>query len=187
MNTTLNFHCRRVRYWRLAAMVICLLQGAVLVADSAQRLLAIRQDGKVLGPFSMAALEAAGPVRVKVEDDTGQSADYIGVPISTLLESVGVSLGKAVRGERLAEFVMVRAADGYRVLFSLAEMDPLFPRAHAAALHPKERHLSACSGRANSDGRCRRKATGPPGQAGHVDRIGTSGRTAPGPLNRAPA
>ena len=31
-----------------------------------------------------------------------------------------------MRGDRLAEFMMIHAADGYRVLFSLAEVDPMF-------------------------------------------------------------
>ena len=80
----------------------------------------------MLGTFSLAGLEVAGAVAVTVDDDSGQSSDYTGVPIAKLLESVGVPLGKSLRGERLAEFVMVRAADGYRALFSLAETDPMF-------------------------------------------------------------
>jgi DMSO/TMAO reductase YedYZ molybdopterin-dependent catalytic subunit len=114
------------RYRRIVAMLLCLLPAFAAAAEDIQTLLTITQKGSVLGTFSLASLEAAGAVAVTVEDDSGQSSEYTGVPIAQLLESVGVPLGKAVRSERLAEFVMVRAADGYRVLFSLAEIDPIF-------------------------------------------------------------
>ena len=114
------------RYWRIAAVLLCLLPAFAATAEDPQTLLTITQKGSVLGTFSLAALEAVGAVVVTVEDDSGQSSDYTGVPISKLLESVGVPLGKSVRGERLSDFVMVRALDGYRVLFSLAETDPTF-------------------------------------------------------------
>ena len=110
----------------MAAMLLCLATGLTAAAEEARTLLTIRQDGAVLGIFSLAALETAGAVAVTVEDDSGQASQYTGVPIAQLLESAGVALGKSVRGERLAEYVMVRATDGYRALFSLAETDPLF-------------------------------------------------------------
>ena len=126
MSVTLNIRCRMAQDWRLAAMLLCLLPALTPAAEDAHTLLTIGQEGSVLGTFSLATLEAAGAVTVTVEDDSGQSSDYTGVAIAQLLNSVGVSLGKSVRGERLAEFVMVRAMDGYRVLFSLGEIDPIF-------------------------------------------------------------
>ena len=126
MSLTSDIRWRTAEYCRIAAMLFCLPPALAPAAEDAQTLLTVRQEGSVLGTFSLAALEAAGAVAVTVEDDSGQSSEYTGVPIAQLLESVGVPLGKSVRGERLAEFVMVRAADGYRVLFSLAETDPMF-------------------------------------------------------------
>ena len=126
MSVTSDIRCRIAGYCRIAAMLLCLLPALTTAAEDIQTLLTVRQDGAVLGTFSLAALEAAGAVAVAVEDDSGKSSDYIGVPIAHLLESVGVALGKSVSGKRLAEFVIVRAVDGYRVLFSLAETDPIF-------------------------------------------------------------
>jgi hypothetical protein len=126
VSVTPDIHCRMARYGRIAAMLVCLLPASASAAEDTQTLLTITQKGAELGTFSLVALEAAGAVTVTVADDSGQSSNYTGVPIAQLLESVGVSLGKSVRGERLAEFVMVRAEDGYRVLFSLAETDPMF-------------------------------------------------------------
>jgi hypothetical protein len=38
----------------------------------------------------------------------------------------GIRLGEALRGPRLSEASLVEAADGYRVVFALAEADPAF-------------------------------------------------------------
>jgi molybdopterin-binding protein len=68
-----------------------------------------------------------GPVSTEVVISVANGAsEYTGVPIAKLVESAGIALGKSVRGERLAEFVMIRATDGYRVLFSISEIDPMF-------------------------------------------------------------
>jgi DMSO/TMAO reductase YedYZ molybdopterin-dependent catalytic subunit len=126
MSVTLDIRCRMARVCRLAAMLLCLLPALAPAAEDAQTLLTIMQEGSVIGTFSLGALEAAGAVAVTVEDDSGQPSEYTGVPIAKLVESAGIALGKSVRGERLAEFVMIRATDGYRVLFSISEIDPMF-------------------------------------------------------------
>lgn len=122
---TRNVRCRNWRCYSFALLLLGLMPAFASVED-AGTLLTISQNGSVLGTFSLATLESSGAVAVTVEDDSGRSSEYTGVPMATLLESVGVALGKSVSGERLVEFVMVRAADGYRVLFSLAETDPIF-------------------------------------------------------------
>jgi hypothetical protein len=53
----------------------------------------------------------------------GAPRAYEGVPLSDLLQSVGAPSGHALRGPAMADIVVVGAADGYRVAFSLAEMD----------------------------------------------------------------
>jgi DMSO/TMAO reductase YedYZ molybdopterin-dependent catalytic subunit len=120
------------KLFRILTLLIVLLP-AVTVAEDPPPLLTVTQRGTILGTFSLAALEATGAEEVTVADDSDRSAAYTGVPMSKLLESVGITLGASVKGKRLAEFVMVRAADGYRALFSLAEIDPVF-REHALLL-----------------------------------------------------
>ena len=126
MNVRSTIHSRMARYCCLPVILFFLLPASTAAGEDAQTLLTIRKEGRVLGTYTLASLEAAGAVALTVEDDSGRPSDYTGLPIAHLLESVGVALGKSVRGERLAEFVMVHAADGYRVLFSLAEIDPIF-------------------------------------------------------------
>ena len=52
-----------------------------------------------------------------------QASRYRGVALSAVLSLVGVPSGEALRGKVLASMVQVEALDGYRVVFSLAELD----------------------------------------------------------------
>ena len=61
---------------------------------------------------------------VKVKDAKGNPATYEGVLLGEVLRSAGVTLGKDLRGPLLANFLLVEAADGYRVVFALPEVDP---------------------------------------------------------------
>jgi hypothetical protein len=49
---------------------------------------------------------------------------YSGVPLADLLSKVGVPLGENVRGKLFLTGVVASGADGYGVLYSLAEVDP---------------------------------------------------------------
>jgi hypothetical protein len=46
------------------------------------------------------------------------------VPLIELLKRAGVPTGEAIRGPELGKYVVVTGADGYRVVFALAELDP---------------------------------------------------------------
>ena len=48
---------------------------------------------------------------------------YEGVLLAELLKRAGVPLGAQLRGAAMATYVQADAADGYRVVFSLAELD----------------------------------------------------------------
>ena len=61
---------------------------------------------------------------VRGKDKDGKEHLYKGVMLSTILDSAGVTLGKDLRGENLAKYVVVRATDGYEIVFSLPEIDP---------------------------------------------------------------
>lgn len=52
--------------------------------------------------------------------------EYAGVPVRALLTLAGVPEGPAVRGGALRLYVVAEASDGYRVVFSLPELDPGF-------------------------------------------------------------
>jgi len=89
---------------------------------------ALRVDGSVTQPLDLRAPELAGLPRhsVRARDYTGVEATFEGVALVDVLRLAGVPLGEALRGERLTTYVLVEAADGYRVVFALAELDPAF-------------------------------------------------------------
>jgi len=48
---------------------------------------------------------------------------YEGVALEEILHKAGVPQGEALRGPAMATYVVAEGADGYRVVFSLAELD----------------------------------------------------------------
>jgi hypothetical protein len=90
----------------------------------AQSLQVTRADGTST-TLTAAQISALPHVTVSTKDhDT--PAQFEGVPVSAVLALVGVQLGSTMRGPRLAEALLVEAADNYRVVFALAEFDPGF-------------------------------------------------------------
>lgn len=43
-----------------------------------------------------------------------------------MLEKGGITLGESLRGRRLSSCLLIEAADGYRVVIALPEIDPAF-------------------------------------------------------------
>jgi DMSO/TMAO reductase YedYZ molybdopterin-dependent catalytic subunit len=63
---------------------------------------------------------------VRVHEHAGTGGTYAGVLLRDILALAGVPLGEQLRGGRLALYVVVEAADGYRVVFALPELDAAF-------------------------------------------------------------
>lgn len=82
--------------------------------------------GDVSTPLSLAPadLKAMPRTRVEVKGDDDRLVVYEGVLISELLTRAGAPLGRELRGDALGTYVLAVASDGYRVVFSLAELDP---------------------------------------------------------------
>ena len=55
---------------------------------------------------------------------SGVAAEYDGVLLHELLGAAGATFGKDLRGPLLASYVLATAKDGYRVVFSIGEVDP---------------------------------------------------------------
>lgn len=56
----------------------------------------------------------------------GTTITYEGVLLYDILTKAGWQFGRGMTGKGMASYVMVTAKDGYQVVFSLAEIDPLF-------------------------------------------------------------
>lgn len=77
------------------------------------------------GPVALSELQKMKQIDVEAEDH-GVKASFRGVALSELLAHVGAPAGKELRGDKLALYALVTAADGYRAVFALAELDPAF-------------------------------------------------------------
>ena len=53
-------------------------------------------------------------------------AQFEGVSLARLLALAGIQMGDTLRGARMSEALLVEAADGYKVVYALAETDPAF-------------------------------------------------------------
>ena len=71
-------------------------------------------------------LDALPHVKVSAAEHGGTPVEFEGVTLRSVLEKSGVSFGESMKGKRLANCLLVEAADGYRAVIALPEMDPAF-------------------------------------------------------------
>lgn len=85
-------------------------------------------SGEVETPQRLTAADLAKlPQRtVRAKGHDGKEAEFTGVPLVEILKQAGVKFGEELRGKNLALYLVVEATDGYRAVFALAELDPLF-------------------------------------------------------------
>lgn len=88
----------------------------------------VKVHGEVTKPLllSMADVSKMNRVSVNLKDRDGKDHSYTGVSVLDILNLAGVTTGNQLRGENLSKYVLVRCADGYEVVFSLAEFDTVF-------------------------------------------------------------
>ena len=65
-------------------------------------------------------------VTVPNDHQAGAQDVYEGVSLAALLKQAGVPQGSQIRGAVLATYLVAEGADGYRVIFSIAEVDSDF-------------------------------------------------------------
>jgi hypothetical protein len=83
-------------------------------------------DGEVSRTFTLAELRALPRVSVTAAEHDAAPARYEGVALAKVLEVAGLAMGTALRGPRLATYLLLTASDGYRVVFALPELDSAF-------------------------------------------------------------
>jgi hypothetical protein len=113
----------RLRGFRLclAAAVFALAMAPVLCAQTLQ---VTRADGTST-TLTVAQIATLPHVSVNVKDHE-TPAQFDGVPLSAVLKLAGVETGGQMKGPQLTQALLAEAADGYKVVFALAEVDPDF-------------------------------------------------------------
>ncbi len=82
--------------------------------------------GDITTPLTLtpADFKALPRTTVTVRQEDGTTATYEGVLVAELLKKAGAPLGRDLTGQALATYVLASASDGYRVVYSLGELDP---------------------------------------------------------------
>jgi len=76
--------------------------------------------------LSRADLEALPHVKVTASEHGSPAVSFEGVTLNSVLEKAGVTFGESMKGKRLTNCLLVEAADGYRAVIALPELDPAF-------------------------------------------------------------
>ncbi|GAA0546622.1 molybdopterin-dependent oxidoreductase [Chitinophaga japonensis] len=118
-----------MQYYRTCIPLVLLFLFAMRAAAQDKAAApSVRVSGEVMRPLTLYAADLAKMPRTTatLQDRGGKAHTYIGVPIQRILERAGVTTGTQLRGENLVKYLLVKCADGYEVLFSLAELDSSF-------------------------------------------------------------
>jgi hypothetical protein len=87
----------------------------------------IEISGAVKTPLSLTADDLGKLPRATLQTKSdGIEVNYEGVWLHEVLKKAGAPGGTELRGKALAGHVIAEAKDGYQVVFSLAEFDPIF-------------------------------------------------------------
>lgn len=107
----------------IASLLVLLL---VVLTGHAQNEASISVEGEVTKPLKLtvADLGKLPSQEVTAKDKNGGEHMFKGTLLVSVLEAAGVTLGKDLRGKNLAKYVIITAADGYKVAYSLGEIDP---------------------------------------------------------------
>jgi hypothetical protein len=113
-------------YGVLAFSALGLATGAFADTPAkTQTNVAVSGEGGKAVALDLAALDKLPQRHVQAEAH-GHKADCSGASLIDVLAQVGAPSGDKLRGKDLALYVRVRAADGYQVVYALAELDPQF-------------------------------------------------------------
>ena len=113
---------------RFGVVLLAAIPIAIPLPTRAQEKPATFQvTGAVKQILTLSAADLATMPRSTVRTTSnGTEIIYEGVWLHEILKKAGVPLGSELRGKALATYVLAEAQDGYRVVFSLGELDPSF-------------------------------------------------------------
>ena len=120
------------KYQLINSLVLVPLCAAVMVVSSLKAqpssapALVVEGEVEKTLKLDLPDLRAMKQTEVRAKDHGGQERLYKGVMLFDVLKAAGVTNGAQLRGKNLLKYVSVKAADGYEVIYTLAEIDPEF-------------------------------------------------------------
>jgi DMSO/TMAO reductase YedYZ molybdopterin-dependent catalytic subunit len=104
-----------------------ILVACVVDAQQAPVQATLAISGSVSKPLTLTTQDIKALPRTSVSvTEEGREVKYDGVLVGELLARAGAPVGRDLAGAAVATYVIASAKDGYRVVFSLAELDPAF-------------------------------------------------------------
>jgi len=112
----------------LKALILTVILGAAATPTLAQTVpspatVVIRGEAGQLVTLTAADLDALPQATVTLAHD-GRTMSFTGARLDAVLARVDAPLGKGLHGPALADVVLVKASDGYRVALALSDADP---------------------------------------------------------------
>jgi len=108
-------------FWLHTPLILLVFASSFL---QCQQLVVQTEAGKQ--SLSRADLEALPHVKVTASEHGAPPVSFEGVTLKSVLEKTGVTFGESMKGKRLTNCLLVEAADGYRAVIALPELDPAF-------------------------------------------------------------
>jgi len=119
--------------WKAEGLKVLMVMAAFLMAAAAAFAqapadVALMVKGAVKQELRLSAADLKAMARTKVtaKDHDGVAREYEGVALQTLLSKAGAPQSGELRGKNMTLVVVAEASDGYRAVFSLAELDADF-------------------------------------------------------------
>jgi DMSO/TMAO reductase YedYZ molybdopterin-dependent catalytic subunit len=117
----------------LGALITIFSAAAIVTAQTAQSeaqsaKASLRISGEVERQLTLSGDDLAKLPRrsTRAKDHSGKESEFEGVPLVEILKQAGVKFGEGLRGKNLELYLVVEAADGYRAVYALPELDPAY-------------------------------------------------------------
>jgi DMSO/TMAO reductase YedYZ molybdopterin-dependent catalytic subunit len=120
---------RALRALMVSAALVSLSAWPSAYAQTATGPSELKIGGTIQTPLLLTAADLKQLPRktISVKNSHNQKTEvYEGIPLADLLNKAGAPQGAKLRGDSLTMYVVAEGADGYLVVFSLAELDPGF-------------------------------------------------------------
>lgn len=131
----MNIHSDRLSVGSIAILALCLagvspaMHGQAAASSSTAVSAQLTVSGDVEKPLSLSMDDLRHLPRQTTSVKNEHAAKdevYEGTSLAGLLKQAGVAQGPRLRGKAMATYVVAEGADGYKVIFSLAELDSDF-------------------------------------------------------------
>lgn len=119
----------RLRALVLVGLVLALVAGSPVAAaqDAVAVPTVLRVEGAVVTPLSLTAADLDKMPRATATlTADGNTTTYEGVLLYDILVKAGWQFGRGMTGKGMASYLIATGKDGYQVVFTLAEIDPMF-------------------------------------------------------------